>query len=109
VSGWGVLGVAVAGAAGAVLRAEATARGDATRATAVLNVVGAALLGATLVLLDGTARTVVAVGLLGATTTFSTWMVQAESHAQRVRVVLVPFVAGVAAVAAGRWLAMLVA
>lgn len=43
----------------------------------VINVIGAALLGIVSVRLEpGTAHTVIAIGYLGAFTTFSTWMVQ---------------------------------
>lgn len=99
--------VALAGAAGALLR-EAVTRGDhPAAATAALNVVGAAALGAATVLLHGDALLVVGGGLLGAATTFSTWMVQAERSAHTVRLLLVPALLGVAAAAAGRLLAML--
>lgn len=100
-----VLLVTAAGAAGAVVRHELTARPRAVRATALVNVVGAGLLGiATTVLAPGPLL-VVGAGLLGATTTFSTWMVHAETAASTGRVVVLPLVAGVAAAAAGRLLA----
>lgn len=93
------LQVALAGAVGAVLRHELTSRPDAVRATAVVNVVGAALLGVAVVALDDTALVVVGGGLLGALTTFSTWMVQADRAGRPLLVALVPLVCGVAAAA----------
>jgi fluoride ion exporter CrcB/FEX len=97
--------VAAAGAAGAVLRHELTSRGRAVRATAVVNVVGAGLLGALAVALPPGAALVVGGGLLGSTTTFSAWMVHAEAAPDGWRVVLLPLVAGVLAAIAGRLLA----
>lgn len=101
-----VLGVAVAGAVGATVRAELTAASPVRR-TAACNVVGAGLLGAATVLLSGTALVVVGTGLLGATTTFSTWMVHAAQHEATTRVALVPLTAGVLAAGLGRWLGTL--
>lgn len=96
-----VVGVAAAGAVGALVRAGLTAD-DPVRRTAAVNVVGAALLGLATALLDGAALTVVGTGLLGATTTFSTWAVQAVEHPAPARVLAVPLVLGVAAAALGR-------
>ena len=100
-----VLLVAVAGATGAVVRHELTTRPRAVRATAMVNVAGAGLLGIATVVLAGGPLLVVGGGLLGATTTFSTWMVHAETTPRTGRVVVLPLVAGVAAAAAGRLLA----
>lgn len=100
-----VLLVAVAGAAGAVVRHELTARPHAVRATAAVNVVGAGLLGAATVALDTGPLLVLGGGLLGGATTFSTWMVQADASSATGRVVVLPLVAGVAAAVAGRLLA----
>lgn len=97
--------VAAAGAVGAVVRHELTARPHAVRATAAVNVVGAGLLGAATVVLAAGPLLVVGGGLLGSTTTFSTWMVQADAAPAPVRVVAVPLVAGVVAAVAGRLLA----
>lgn len=78
--------VAVAGALGALLRHAITSRsgapGTATRAwaVAVVNLVGAAIAGVTVLgsdILGTQAVTVVAVGFCGALTTFSTWVLDA--------------------------------
>lgn len=97
--------VAVAGAAGAVLRHELTTRPRAVRATAAVNVAGAGLLGIATTVLTAGPLLVVGGGLLGATTTFSTWMVHADTAPSTVRVVVLPLVAGVAAAAVGRMVA----
>lgn len=94
------LQVALAGAVGAVLRHELTARPDPVRATAVVNVVGAALLGVAVVALDDPALVVVGGGLLGALTTFSTWMVQADRAQRPLLVAVLPLLVGVVAAAA---------
>ncbi len=99
-----VLLVALAGAAGAVVRHALTAGPRAVRATAAVNVVGAGLLGAATVALPAGPLLVLGGGLLGSTTTFSTWMVQADGTATG-RVVAVPLVAGVVAAVGGRLLA----
>lgn len=100
-----VLLVAAAGAVGAVVRHELTAHPHAVRATAAVNVVGAGLLGGATVALATGPLLVLGGGLLGSTTTFSTWMVQADTAPATGRVVVVPLVAGVAAAVAGRLLA----
>lgn len=103
--------VAVAGAAGALLRHELTSHPDrarAMRATAAVNVLGAGVLGIATVALDGTALLVAGGGLLGSATTFSTWMVQADDAPPpggALAVLAVPLLLGVAAAAAGRLLA----
>lgn len=107
-SGATLLLVGLAGAVGALLRAALTSRTPA-RATVVVNVLGALALGVVTVALDGTVRTVVATGLLGATTTFSSWVVHAEQSARPVRWLLAPLLLGCGAAALGRGLAMLVA
>jgi fluoride ion exporter CrcB/FEX len=71
------------------------------RATAVVNVLGAGALGVAVVALHGTSLVVVGGGLLGALTTFSTWMVQADRAARPLLVAVVPLVCGVAAAALG--------
>lgn len=101
-----VLLVAVAGALGAVVRHELTTRPRAVRATAMVNVVGAGLLGVATSVLAGGPLLIVGGGLLGATTTFSTWMVHADTAPSTGRVVVLPLVAGVAAAALGRVLAI---
>lgn len=100
-----VLLVAAAGAAGALVRHELTSRPRAVRATAMVNVAGAGLLGIATAVLAAGPLLVVGGGLLGATTTFSTWMVHAETAPVTARVVVLPLVAGVTAAAAGRLLA----
>jgi len=102
VSGLEVLLVAAAGAAGAVVRHELTTRPRAVRATAMVNVAGAGLLGIATTVLAAGPLLVVGGGLLGATTTFSTWMVQADTAPSTARVVVLPLVAGVLAAAGGR-------
>ncbi len=72
---------ATAGGLGAIVRGEVASYGrlhgwDAPRATALVNVVGASLLGALTVLAEGDVLIVVGAGLLGGLTTFSTWMVE---------------------------------
>ena len=94
--------VAAAGAAGALLRHELTVRADPVRTTAVVNVAGSAALGAATVALTPGALLVAGGGFLGALTTFSTWMVQADDHPHRWRVVGVPLLLGVVAAALGR-------
>lgn len=97
------IGVGVAGGCGAVLRVVLTqASGGPVWGTAIVNVVGAGLLG----LLSGLGAGgellfVAGVGGLGALTTFSTWM--AEAHERRSALVLAaPLVLGLAAAALGR-------
>lgn len=94
--------VAVAGAVGALLRHEATVRAsDPLVALHVVNVTGAGLLG--LVATRGPHTAVVgalALGGLGAFTSFSTWVVQARGRAVVPHLVL-PLVGAVAAALAG--------
>lgn len=94
--------VALAGAAGAVVRHELTNGHHAVRWTAAVNVAGAGLLGAATVALTAGPLLVLGGGLLGATTTFSTWMVQADTAPATGRVVVLPLLAGVTAAVAGR-------
>lgn len=106
------LGVAALGGVGAVLRvlvdAAVTARAHRGLPWGILavNVSGAFALGA----LDGRS-TVLAAGLLGAFTTFSTWMMQTRvlwcegRRGAAVAYVAVSLMLGFAAVAAGRGLA----
>lgn len=79
-----LVGLAVAGAAGALARHEVLARygpiGSSSRAAAVaaVNLVGSAVAGLALVApLSSTAQVVVVTGFAGALTTFSTWTVDA--------------------------------
>ncbi|HMS73151.1 MAG TPA: CrcB family protein [Baekduia sp.] len=101
--------LALLGGAGAVARVEVgaavTARvGKVWIGTLAVNIAGAFLLGLTHASLSGSARTTIAIGLLGAFTTFSTWMLEAERAAtarQRAVIVIVPLVLGLAAAALG--------
>lgn len=97
--------VAAAGGVGAVARDALTRRPDPVRATAVVNILGAGLLGVASASLPPGPLLVVGGGLLGSLTTFSTWMVQAVQHEARWRVVAVPLVLGVLAAVGGRVLA----
>lgn len=111
---WYVAAIPVAGI-GAVLRVWATqateGRLGAPTATALVNVVGAALLGVLVGVGGATAVLVIGTGLLGGFTTFSTWMVEVDAAHRggrlRTAVVLlvVPLALGVAACAAARALA----
>lgn len=74
--------VVLAGAVGAVARADVAALGRRRGwppglATGLVNVLGAAALGVVVATTTGNLRTVLGGGLLGAFTTFSTWMVEA--------------------------------
>lgn len=90
VAAW--LGVALAGGLGAIVRVS-VAR------TLVVNVSGAFALGVLVGAgVDGEARFVLAVGLLGGYTTFSTWMFQSRGG----RGIAVPLALGFAAVVVGR-------
>lgn len=100
--------VALAGALGAVLRHLLTSHDDvvvAANRTAVVNVAGAAALGAATVLLSPATLLVVGGGLLGALTTFSAWMVHVRDHPRHVAVAVVPLALGIAAAVGGRLLA----
>ncbi len=78
------LGVGVLGGAGAMARflldgaVSERARGHFPWGTFAINATGAFVLGVAAGALDGDAYTLVGTGLLGAYTTFSTWML--ESH-----------------------------
>jgi CrcB protein len=108
---WYAAAIPVAGL-GAVLRVWVTrtteGRLGAPTATALVNIVGAALLGALVGSGGSTAVLLLGTGLLGGFTTFSTWMVEADvAHRDgRLRAALlllvVPLVLGVAACAATR-------
>ena len=110
---WTVVACALGGV-GAVLRVAVTqalegrAPGGASTATAAVNIVGSAALGAVAALGGDVALLVLGSGLLGGFTTFSTWMVEGDTllAAGRRRafaaVLLVPAVVGVAAYAAVR-------
>lgn len=96
------------GALGAVVRLEVTSRApDGLLAVHVLNVLGAFALGL-LVATDVADRTVLWIGggLLGATTTFSTWLVGAAERRATTHVAL-PLALGVLAAVAGRLTATL--
>ena len=101
--------VAVAGAAGALLRHEVTFRaGDALRALHVCNVLGALALGA-VVGVGASGPLVVAVGAggLGAFTSFSTWVLGAR-RGDPLRDVALPLLLAVAAAVLGTQLGRLV-
>ena len=79
--------LALLGGAGAVARVEVgaavTARvGKVWIGTLAVNIAGAFLLGLTHAALSGSARTTIAIGLLGAFTTFSTWMFETQRLAE---------------------------
>ena len=103
-----ILGVALAGGVGALIRwlvsAWFSGRSPRGTATAVVNLVGALALGAVAALahrgrVDQQVSVVVGTGLLGALTTFSTWMVETleESSGQAAGAwwrIVAPFLAG---------------
>lgn len=111
-----ILGVALAGGLGAVIRWLVSTwfsrRAPVGTATAAVNLVGALALGTVAALthrglLDQQASVIVGTGLLGALTTFSTWMVEtlSESGGRAARVgwrTVAPVLAGMAAV----WIGM---
>lgn len=116
-----ILGVAVAGGVGALLRFWVTVvvgrRARSGVATTIVNVIGAFLLGVLVGLgraeaVSGDAVTVVGVGLLGGLTTFSTWMVETvDSPGGGVPLAIRtigPLVVGLVAVALGLGVAGLV-
>lgn len=100
----------VAGGVGAVARWAIAHRVE--HGVTIVNVLGSGLLGALLGLepsLDGGVLLVAGSGFLGGFTTFSTWMVEVaaaggEDGSTQWWSVLVPLGAGLAAVAAGRWM-----
>ncbi len=105
------LGLAVAGGVGALLRAEASRRLGPVRGTAVVNLLGAALLGL-LVGMAGAGRVstdvvrIVGTGLAGGLTTFSTWMLETSRRRRDLVVgsLVAPLVAGVVVAGIARWL-----
>jgi len=97
------IGVGVLGGAGAVMRVLLTRLGGGPgRGTLLVNVAGALGLGVLVGAgVEGDALLLLGGGLLGAFTTFSTWM--AEAHDRRsAGLVLVALVLGLAAAALGR-------
>ncbi len=97
------LGVGALGGLGAVARVALTrAWGGAIRGTLAVNLAGALALGLLAGAgLDGDARMLLGGGLLGAFTTFSTWM--AEAHERRSAVLVAgALLAGLAAATLGR-------
>jgi CrcB protein len=114
-SPWLVIGVALAGGAGAICRhalhgaVSASAAGSFPAGTLAVNLTGAFLLGLLVGIGAGDdARSLLGTGLLGAYTTFSTWMLETErleeddERAQGVANLIVPLVLGVLLVLAGR-------
>ncbi len=107
-SGWYLLAIPLGGL-GAVARVFGTRLGEtrlpggAPAATAVINVIGAGLLGIVAAIGNDVALLVLGSGLLGGFTTFSTWMVEADSTHRSGRVIqallllVVPTVLGLAA------------
>lgn len=101
--------IALLGGAGAIARVEVGAAvsarlGRVWLGTLSVNLLGAFLLGIAHAALSDRAATVIGVGLIGAFTTFSTWMLEAEratTASVRALVFLVPLVLGLLAVAAG--------
>ncbi|MGA0122929.1 MAG: fluoride efflux transporter FluC [Gaiellales bacterium] len=87
-SGWVLIAIPLGGL-GAVLRVLLTRAGEerlpggAPAATALVNVIGAGLLGLVAGWGGDVALLVLGGGLLGGMTTFSTWMVEADATATR--------------------------
>lgn len=82
------------GGAGALVRAEATARRGVRRGTAVVNLAGAFLLGLVVGLVGGTGVDsgwvlVLGTGFCGGLTTFSTWLLDTTERPERDQVVAV--------------------
>jgi len=114
---WWYLLVVVFGGLGAVVRVWATQAGEvrlpggAPAMTAVVNVVGAALMGVVAAVSGNVGLLVLGGGLLSGMTTFSTWMVEIEDaqRGDRLRdtalLIVVPVVAGALAYAALRAIA----
>jgi len=114
-----IIMIAMAGAAGAAARfaaeiaiARLQSRGPMT-GIVIVNTVGALLLGITAANLEpGTASTIIAIGFLGAFTTFSTWMVQLlvqfeQRERSGILLQLSPALLGPLAYLAGRLLAVI--
>ena len=109
---WAVL----AGGVGALVRAEVTARTGVRRGTAIVNLVGAALLGLVVGLAGGAdADTgtvlVVGTGLCGGLTTFSTWMLDTTERPEQDQApaVVVTLLVGVAVAGVAWFVGALVA
>lgn len=106
-----VVATMVAGGVGAVARVLFGHSGR--KAIALINVVGAALLGLVLGLsasgrIEEDLATVLGLGFLGGFTTFSTWMVDVAATSEgRTKSLLAPVGAGVLAAMVGRWLGSL--
>lgn len=110
---WLLLAIPLGGV-GAVVRVLATQHGEARlpggapAATALVNVIGAALLGLVAGWGGDVALLVLGGGLLGGMTTFSTWMVEADEAARTGRartallIVVLPLALGALAYAAAR-------
>ncbi len=112
-TGWYLLALPLCGlgAVGRVLVTQATEQrlpGGAPTATALINVVGAALMGMFAAVCGDVWLMVLGGGLLGGFTTFSTWMVEVDSlhRAGRWRhallLLVAPMVAGIGAFVAAR-------
>ena len=100
------LGVGLLGGLGAVVRVLLTrAAGGPGRGTAIVNVLGAAALGALLGAgVGGDALLLLGGGLLGAFTTLSAWMAEVAERRSVLRLA-VPLVAGLGAAALARMIA----
>ncbi|MEA2171345.1 MAG: fluoride exporter [Solirubrobacteraceae bacterium] len=90
------IGIGLLGGLGAVARAAVTEWAN----TRFVNVTGAFLAGLLAELLHGDLRTLVLVGLLGAYTTFSAWMLEARERGPSE--LAAPLALGLAAAALGR-------
>jgi len=102
--------LAVAGGIGALVRAEVAIHVPRPYGTFLVNVLGAATLGALVGLGDAVTpatMTILGVGFAGGLTTFSTWMVEsaAEPPTRRTVAIAVPLTVGVFVAAAARALA----
>jgi CrcB protein len=109
--------VAIGGGLGAVARFGVASMIPRTRlgfpsGITIVNVVGSFLLGLVVGEVEASAIALaiepVTLGLLGGFTTFSTWMIdidEAPTKRMAVAIVAIPLVAGLAAAAAGLWLA----
>jgi len=109
--------IAIGGGLGAVARFGIASmipkmRGGFPLGITIVNVVGSFLLGIVVGVVEANEITLaiepVTIGLLGGFTTFSTWMVdidEAPSKRTSVVIVAIPLLVGLAAAAAGLWLA----